>query len=346
MPATADDSQVFPLRVLAYRLETAVERADSGKPVAWFPINFRCIATHPSGGTWAGSAANYLCIMTLEGEPSVAMAEPSEQETSLLAPASEGKPRHVYFVSNPDDEPSEEEASLLAPASAGFAANPDEEPSEEETSLLPGVPGRGSHSSNVPMTFGEHMGEFHHHLRPVIFGWLLATLACAWRLEPGWYGKMVLAALDGLLVVYPLSAIQLFRFAQTGLQPRERTPVFLAILFGPPIMLGIIGLLLAPLEWLYGNWADGRFRVMMPKSVAVLLVLGFFILEGLIRRNQHIAFPFWRVAFWVVLLLAFITIPALTWSLTLVPFFTGSVLFAIWPQPFAKLLLRAWRRST
>jgi hypothetical protein len=42
-------------------------RADNGKRVAWFPVSLNPIATHPSGRTWAGDAANYLCLITLEG---------------------------------------------------------------------------------------------------------------------------------------------------------------------------------------------------------------------------------------------------------------------------------------
>ena len=47
--AIATGSRGFPLRVLPRGLETVVERADSGKSVAWFPENVKSIATHPSG---------------------------------------------------------------------------------------------------------------------------------------------------------------------------------------------------------------------------------------------------------------------------------------------------------
>ncbi len=66
-PAIAAGSQQFPLRALVRGLETVVERSDNGEPVAWFPVDFGWIATHPSGRTWASTAVNYLCRITLEG---------------------------------------------------------------------------------------------------------------------------------------------------------------------------------------------------------------------------------------------------------------------------------------
>ena len=59
--------QAFPLSARAPGLETAVERADSGKPVAWFPVWLKDIVTHPSGHAWASAANSYLCLITLEG---------------------------------------------------------------------------------------------------------------------------------------------------------------------------------------------------------------------------------------------------------------------------------------
>jgi WD40 repeat protein len=64
--AIAAGSQVFPLRALARGLETVVERADSGKPVASFPVSLDEIVTHPSGRIWAGVVGNYLCLITLD----------------------------------------------------------------------------------------------------------------------------------------------------------------------------------------------------------------------------------------------------------------------------------------
>jgi WD40 repeat protein len=65
--AIAAGSQAFPLRAQARGLEYAVERVDSGRPVAWFPVTFLEIVIHPSGRTWAGASANHLYIITLEG---------------------------------------------------------------------------------------------------------------------------------------------------------------------------------------------------------------------------------------------------------------------------------------
>jgi hypothetical protein len=64
--AIAAGSQPCPLRLSNRSLECAFERADSGRPVAWFPAA-RWWWIHPSGRTWAGAAANYLCLITLEG---------------------------------------------------------------------------------------------------------------------------------------------------------------------------------------------------------------------------------------------------------------------------------------
>ncbi|NUQ65476.1 MAG: DUF4062 domain-containing protein, partial [Pirellulales bacterium] len=60
----------FPLRALARALETLVERADSGEPIAWFPLELRNdeICTHPFGHIWAGEAgSSYLSLIMLEG---------------------------------------------------------------------------------------------------------------------------------------------------------------------------------------------------------------------------------------------------------------------------------------
>jgi WD40 repeat protein len=65
--AIASGSRAFPWRAVLRGLGSVVMRTDSGKLVAWFPVSFDRIATHPSGRTWAGAAANYLCLITLEG---------------------------------------------------------------------------------------------------------------------------------------------------------------------------------------------------------------------------------------------------------------------------------------
>jgi hypothetical protein len=63
----AAGSQRFPLRALACGLECAVERADSRKTIAWFPVCLEHVVTHTSGRTWAGVMDKYLCLFTLEG---------------------------------------------------------------------------------------------------------------------------------------------------------------------------------------------------------------------------------------------------------------------------------------
>ena len=59
--------QAFPLRALAQDLKTVVERAETSKPVASFPIELCHIVTHPCGRIWAGAAGSYLCLIALEG---------------------------------------------------------------------------------------------------------------------------------------------------------------------------------------------------------------------------------------------------------------------------------------
>jgi WD40 repeat protein len=49
-------------------LENVIERTADGQPIAWFPGAVRNIVTHPSGRIWAGSMANHLYIIQLEGE--------------------------------------------------------------------------------------------------------------------------------------------------------------------------------------------------------------------------------------------------------------------------------------
>src|SRR5262249_44797698 len=58
----------FPWRAVVSSLETVIESALTGQPVAWFAgALLDHIATHPSGRLWAGAARNYLCLFTLEG---------------------------------------------------------------------------------------------------------------------------------------------------------------------------------------------------------------------------------------------------------------------------------------
>jgi WD40 repeat protein len=61
----AGGKQAFPLRGRVRGLETIIERAGGGKPIAWFPIYLE--VAHPSGCAWAAGAGNYLCLVRLEG---------------------------------------------------------------------------------------------------------------------------------------------------------------------------------------------------------------------------------------------------------------------------------------
>lgn len=49
-------------------LETVIEDAATAKVIARFPEVLENIRTHPSSRRWAGSAWNYLCLLTLEGQ--------------------------------------------------------------------------------------------------------------------------------------------------------------------------------------------------------------------------------------------------------------------------------------
>ncbi len=59
----------FPLQALPDHRETHIV-GGGDQTIAWFPVIVRNIAIHPNGRTWAGGAANYLCLFTLENAPS------------------------------------------------------------------------------------------------------------------------------------------------------------------------------------------------------------------------------------------------------------------------------------
>jgi WD40 repeat protein len=50
-------------------LDTVIEPAAGGEPIAWFPVRLVRIAAHPSGRAWAGSVDKHLYIIQLEGQP-------------------------------------------------------------------------------------------------------------------------------------------------------------------------------------------------------------------------------------------------------------------------------------
>jgi WD40 repeat protein len=57
-------------RAVCRKLETLIEVASIGEPLAWLAGGLQDVAAHPSGRTWAGSSGKYLCLFTLEGEAS------------------------------------------------------------------------------------------------------------------------------------------------------------------------------------------------------------------------------------------------------------------------------------
>jgi WD40 repeat protein len=67
--AIAAGGDRLPWRAAARGMETVIEPAAGGNPVAWFPAALSHITTHASGRRWAGSADKGFCIIELEGEP-------------------------------------------------------------------------------------------------------------------------------------------------------------------------------------------------------------------------------------------------------------------------------------
>jgi len=68
--AIAAGAGMFRFRALARGLETVIEDAATGKPLAYSPGIFWSIATHPTGRTWAGPSypSGHLHIITLHGD--------------------------------------------------------------------------------------------------------------------------------------------------------------------------------------------------------------------------------------------------------------------------------------
>ncbi len=64
----AGGTRAFPWRALNRDLETVIQPAAAGGPIAWFSDALSDITTHPSGRIWAGSVGNHVCIIQLEGE--------------------------------------------------------------------------------------------------------------------------------------------------------------------------------------------------------------------------------------------------------------------------------------
>ena len=70
--ATAGRPEEHLWRAVARNQETAIERADTGGEVVWWPMRLVGIATRPDGRAWGGGCGSYLAIFVLEGEPGAA----------------------------------------------------------------------------------------------------------------------------------------------------------------------------------------------------------------------------------------------------------------------------------
>jgi hypothetical protein len=75
--AMAAGSVSYPNRLISRGLESVVESTTSGESVAWFPVAFSRITTHPSGRKWAALNANDVYILELVG---------TTQESNQLSP--------------------------------------------------------------------------------------------------------------------------------------------------------------------------------------------------------------------------------------------------------------------
>jgi len=65
--AIAAGPKKFPWRALRRNLETVLEDAVMKTTLAWSEAAIEDITTHPSGRVWAGSVANHLYLIELEG---------------------------------------------------------------------------------------------------------------------------------------------------------------------------------------------------------------------------------------------------------------------------------------
>jgi hypothetical protein len=62
----AGHTPVLRWRALRRGLETLIEPAAGGVPIAWFPVALDHITTHPSRRIWTGSVGNHRYIIQLE----------------------------------------------------------------------------------------------------------------------------------------------------------------------------------------------------------------------------------------------------------------------------------------
>jgi WD40 repeat protein len=61
----------YPWQAIVRGLEIVIEATATGAAVAWLPLAPHLIATHRSGGTWAGAVGDDVCLFTLEGHGDV-----------------------------------------------------------------------------------------------------------------------------------------------------------------------------------------------------------------------------------------------------------------------------------
>ena len=235
--AIATGSRGFPLRVLPRGLETVVERADSGKSVAWFPENLKSIATHPSGRTWAGAVASYLCLFTLEcGEM------PAAKGLEELNPTKRG----------PDP----------------FSFDEDEDIREEEPK--PAKP------SAPPMTFAEHVKELVDLVWIVPFAWVATTVVLAIVAESTGWGSLLTTPACSLALVYPLLCLQLWKFVRPGLARKERWLAVLGMGVTPVVVTGL-ACVLWPIDWLWtrllGDVPGTTYSFLIAKVELIIAVI-------------------------------------------------------------------------
>jgi WD40 repeat protein len=96
--AIAAGDCAIPLLALARNRETVVERAASGVPVAWFPLNLDGLTTHPSRPIWTGVSRNRLHIIRLEdGDTTRDLAWDHEVQRGFLPPTRPELKHYVFF---------------------------------------------------------------------------------------------------------------------------------------------------------------------------------------------------------------------------------------------------------
>jgi hypothetical protein len=65
----AEGAVSFPWGALSRDLETVIEPATGGDPIAWLSTTLDHITCHPAGRSLVGSVGKHLYLIQLEGEP-------------------------------------------------------------------------------------------------------------------------------------------------------------------------------------------------------------------------------------------------------------------------------------